>query len=49
LGIYSYKRFNEQHSMFIAANSVKEVWTRFEIVDQNLLVIKILHSSNTKT
>ena len=29
MGLYSYKRFNEQHSMFIGAKSVKEVWTRF--------------------
>lgn len=34
--------------MFIAGNSVREIWTRFE-VEEGLLVVKILHSSSTKT
>lgn len=46
-GIYSYKRFNEKHSMFISGTTLKEIWTRFEI-EEHRLVIKILHSS-TKT
>ena len=28
-GIFSYKKFNQKHSMFIAAGSINEMWTRF--------------------
>lgn len=34
--------------MFIAASSLKEIWTRFEI-EEDMLVIKLLHSNSTKT
>ena len=28
-GIYGYKMFNEKHMIFIPAQSIKEIWTRF--------------------
>lgn len=28
-GLYSYKSWNEKHTMFISRYSVKEIWTRF--------------------
>ena len=43
-GIFGYKRFNEKHSLAIQAHTIKEIWTRFEIND-NLLVLKLLQNS----
>lgn len=43
-GLFSYKKFNEKHSWSIASGTIKEIWTRFEIQD-NLLIVKVHHGS----
>ena len=43
-GLFSYKKFNEKHSWSIPSGGIKEMWTRFEVQD-NLLIIKIHHGS----
>lgn len=42
-GIFSYKKFTQKHSMSIAAGSINELWTRFEVQD-GLLIVKIWHA-----
>jgi hypothetical protein len=42
--IGSSKRPNEKPSMVIAADSISELWTRFEIENNNMLNIKIMYA-----
>lgn len=46
-GIYSYKKFNEKHSMYIPNGQIREIWTRFEIIE-NMLIVKMEYGG-TKT
>lgn len=43
-GLFSYKKFNEKHTMHLARGSIKEIWTRFNIQDE-MLVVKVMQNS----
>ena len=47
--IGSSKRPHDRPSMIIPAESISGIWTRFDIENNNLLNIKIMYNSSTKT
>lgn len=44
-GLFSYKSVNEPFSYSIKAGTVKYIWTRFDFLE-NMLVIKLMHGNH---
>ncbi len=47
--MFSYKNINEAHTYSIKASTIKYIWTRFDFLDHNVLIVKLMHSNHEKT